>query len=140
MDDKGRGSGGNSLKLTPKHLTKQEFGNRLYKLMMAKGWRQSDLARQAGLNRDSISTYIRGTSLPTPQNLQELARAFGMKPEELLPNHSIAAINEDVPAFEMKMSAFAPDKVMLRVNRLVTMATAVQIAQLLQADNTTEGA
>src|SRR3546814_4094336 len=46
--------------LTPRHLTKQEFGRRLYQLMLAKNWSQADLARRAELGRDSISTYING--------------------------------------------------------------------------------
>ena len=52
--------------LTPKSLTKQEFGKRLYSLMVERGWQQSDLARAAGIGRDSVSTYMRGHSLPGP--------------------------------------------------------------------------
>lgn len=61
--------------LTPKHLTKQEFGRRLYKFMMSRAWNQSELARQANLPRDIISTYIRGIALPTPKSLEALATA-----------------------------------------------------------------
>src|SRR3546814_10206285 len=53
--------------LTPRHLTKQEFGRRLYQLMLAKNWSQADLARRAELGRDSISTYINGKTFPDPQ-------------------------------------------------------------------------
>lgn len=120
--------------LVPKHLTKQEFGKRLYRLMLGKGWHQSELARQSGLPRDSISTYVRGRSLPTPQNLAVLAECLGVAPEELLPNHAESAIDEENPAFEMKVSTSAPGTAWVRVNRLVTMATAVKIADLLEHD------
>lgn len=120
--------------LVPKHLTKQEFGKRLYRLMLGKGWHQSELARQSGLPRDSISTYIRGKSLPTPQNLEVLAACFGIKTEELLPNHTESAIDEENPAFEMKVSTSAPGTAWVRVNRLVTMTTAIKIADLLDHD------
>lgn len=121
--------------LAPKHLTKQQFGKRLYRLMLAKGWHQSELARQADMPRDSVSVYIRGKSLPTPQSLKRLADALGVKEEELLPNHVESAIDEDNPSFEMKVSPNAPNLAWIRVNRLVTLPTAVKIAEILQADN-----
>lgn len=120
--------------MTPKHLTKQEFGRRLYKLMVAKGWRQSELARQADLPRDSISVYIRGKSLPTPQSLQALANALGVSSDDLLPNHVENAIDEDYPALDIRVSPGSPDKAWLRVNRLVTLRTALEVAKLLEAD------
>lgn len=122
-------------KLTPKHLTKQEFAKRVYQLMLGKGWNQSELSRRSGLPRDSISVYIRAKSLPTPGNLQKLADAFGVKSDELLPNHLESAIDEDNPSFEMRVSTSLPSKAWVRVNRLVSMSTATKIAELLEADN-----
>ncbi|AMW34862.1 helix-turn-helix domain-containing protein [Haematospirillum jordaniae] len=125
-----------SFPLAPKSLTKQEFGKRLYRLMLAKGWHQSELARQAGVPRDAVSVYIRGKSLPTPVNLQKLADAIGLPTEELLPNHAEGAIDEDeLPAFEMKVSSGAPNMAWVRVNRLVSTQTAVKIAELLDNDD-----
>lgn len=124
--------------LTPKHLTKQQFGKRLYRLMVDKGWTQSELARRADLPRDAISVYVRGKSLPTPQSLTKLAAALSVSEVQLLPNHAESAIDEDNPSFEMKASPNSPNVVWLRVNRLVTMQTAVQIAGLLNADKAAE--
>jgi transcriptional regulator with XRE-family HTH domain len=121
--------------LVPKHMSKQEFGRRVYSLMMSKGWHQSELSRRSGLTRDSISTYIRGKVLPTPKKLESLAASLGVTPEELLPNHIESAIDEDTPAFEMKVSPHAPNTAWLRVNRLVSVSTAVKIAELLQSDD-----
>ncbi len=121
--------------LIPKHLTKQEFGRRLHSASVKKGWSQSELARRSGIARDAISTYIRGKSLPTPPNLAALAKALGVPAEELLPNHIEAAIDNDMPSFEMKVSPSAPSTAWVRVNRLVTLATAVKIAELLEGDN-----
>src|SRR3546814_10078660 len=64
--------------LTPRHLTKQEFGRRLYQLMLAKNWSQADLARRAELGRDSISTYINGKTFPDPLSRKKLADALGV--------------------------------------------------------------
>lgn len=118
----------------PKHLTKQEFGKRLYKMMVEKGWHQSELARRSGLARDSVSTYIRGVSLPEPGNLAALARALGVEPVDLLPNQIEAAIDNDVPSMEMKVSGADPSVAWLRVNRLVSTATCLEIVKLLGAD------
>lgn len=122
-------------RLTPKHLAKEEFGRRLYGMLLSRGWNQSDLARNAGIGRDKVSVYITGKSLPTPANTKAMADALGITPEELLPNHIENAIDADNPAFEMRVSPGAPNTAWLRVNRLVSMATAVKIAELLQHDD-----
>jgi len=124
----GPGSGG----YVPEHLTKQQFGARVYELMRRKEWSQSDLARASGLARDAVSTYVRGKSLPGPVSLKKLATALGVSELELLPNHTENAIMADNPSFEMKASPADPGKVWLRVNRLVTMGTAVRVADLLE--------
>lgn len=124
---------------TPKHLTKQEFGRRVYQHMLGKGWTQSELSRKADIPRDSISVYVRGRSMPTPQNLEKLAKAFGVTADDLLPNHTETAIvDEENPAFEMKVSTAAPGMAWLRVNRMVSMSTAVKIAAILENDDVSD--
>jgi transcriptional regulator with XRE-family HTH domain len=121
--------------LIPKHLAKEEFARRLYKLMLDRGWRQADLARQADLPRNAISVYMRGASLPTPNNLEKLAQAFDMKPETLLPNYTESAIERDNPEMEMRVSPGDSSKAWLRINRLVHTSTAVKILALLESDD-----
>ena len=120
--------------LAPKHLTKQEFGRRLYQLMIARGWNQSELARQANLPRDSVSTYIRGRTIPTPKSLQLLADALGVTPADILPNAIEAAVDEDTPSIEMRVSTSAPSMAWLRVNRLVSLSTAAKVIEMLEAE------
>lgn len=120
--------------LTPKSLSKQEFGRRLYSLMLARGWNQSELARQANLPRDSISNYIRGRSLPTPKSLQMLADGLGMRPADVLPTIIERATSEDDPALEMRVSPAAPNAAWLRVNRLVSLTTASKVIELINQD------
>lgn len=124
----------NNSSLVPKHLTKQEFGRRLHRMLLERGWRQSELARRGDLQRDSISNYVRGRSLPTPLNLQKMASALGVKPEDLLPNHLESAIAEDEPDFELKVSPGDGTRAWVRLNRMLSLETAVQIAALVQAD------
>lgn len=121
--------------LIPKHLAKEEFARRLYQLMVGRNWRQSDLARHADLPRNAISIYIRGVSLPTPENLKRLAAAFSMKPEELLPNYAESAIERDNPELDFRVSPANSKIGWLRINRLVKTATATKILELLEADD-----
>jgi transcriptional regulator with XRE-family HTH domain len=121
--------------LVPKQLTKQQFGKRLYQLMLSRGWNQSELARQADLPRDSISTYVRGVAFPTPKSLKALATAFGVQMTDILPNAVESPTDEDHPSFELKVSPSAPSTAWLRVNRLVSLSTATKIAQLVEADD-----
>lgn len=121
--------------LIPKHLAKEEFARRLYKLMLDRGWRQADLARAAGLPRNAISVYLRGASLPTPSNLEKLAKALEMKPDTLLPNYTESAIERDNPEIDFRVSPGDPTKAWLRINRLVHTSTAVKILAMLEADD-----
>ena len=66
--------------LSQRVIRKAEFGKRLAGLMHEKGWNQSKLAKICDMGRDSVSTYIRGKSVPTPQNLEKLAKK-GQFPE-----------------------------------------------------------
>lgn len=120
--------------LTPKHLTKQEFGRRLERIMLEKGMTQADLARASDLGRDSISIYIRGRSFPTPTSLQKLARALNVEYQALLPNAIESAADAEHPALELRQVAGHPTKAWLRVNQAVSFETAAKIVELIQAD------
>jgi transcriptional regulator with XRE-family HTH domain len=61
--------------------------------MLAKGWTGAELAREASkfapkgveIGRHLVSAYSRGANEPTDVNLGYIAKALGMKPDELLP-------------------------------------------------------
>ena len=77
--------------LSNKTIRKQEFGRRLYQQLLSQQINQSELARRSGLGRDSISQYVRGRSVPTPQNLEKIAEALQIEPDDLFPNYSAQA-------------------------------------------------
>lgn len=119
----------------PRHLSKQEFGRKTYKLMVGKGWRQSDLARAAGLERNSISNYLRGKAYPSRHSLDALSKALGVKSEDLLPNITEAAIKDEMePDFSIRSSIADPSRMWLHINREVSSSTAAKIATLLEED------
>lgn len=126
---------GESAPLSDERLSKQEFGKRLYTLMLAKGWNQSQLARYAGIGRDSVSQYMRGRSYPTPQSLHALAKALSIEPEKLLPNYYESAVDRELPEIELKGVHGDPDNMWLRVNMRVSRAKALQVLGILNSDD-----
>lgn len=130
--------------LRPKYMTKQEFARRIYRLMLKKGWSQSQLAREASkggdpqVTRDDVSRYIRGVSLPIEGKLLKLAKVFGVDATDILPNYTATAMDREHPAFEMKVSPANAGVAWLRVNRLVKTSTATAIAAMLEKDETND--
>lgn len=118
--------------LTPRSVTKAEFGRRLHRMIVERGWTQSELARRAGVGRDLVSTYVRGRSFPEPTSLHKLSKALGVSEEQVLPNAAIDGIDRDpTPAIQIQQSSGHPDKVWVQVNQLVSSDQALRIMQIL---------
>jgi transcriptional regulator with XRE-family HTH domain len=120
----------------PVEAIKAEFGRVLQKRMVDKNWNQSDMAREAArfmpdktFQRDNISQYVRGLSLPGPVRLNALARALGCKPTDLLPVRSSETIDAVAPPLDAR--DLGDGTVWLRVNQAVPQSIALQIMQLL---------
>ena len=123
--------------LTPKALTRQEFGRRLQQLLDERSWNQSDLVRAVKaktgevIGRDAISTYINGRSFPTPKSLTLLCKALGLTREELFPNAVMQATDNEHPALELRQAQGHPGMAWLRLNRMLPFQVAAQIVALL---------
>lgn len=116
-----------------KQITKAEFAARVYKLMIGKGWSQSELARQSGLTRAVISDYVRGVNMPEPKYLEKLAEALGIAPSDLLPNYDQQAIDlEENPALEIRTSAEDPSRTWIRVNREIETSRLAHVIQAIE--------
>jgi transcriptional regulator with XRE-family HTH domain len=125
---------------TPRHLSKQEFGRRIYRIMTEKGLRQSELARRADLPRNNVSSYVRGLSYPSRMSLVKLAKALGVEPDILLPNYNESAIrSEETPDLALRSSMAEPGMSWLVVNRQVSTAIGVEILGLLEKDRADAG-
>ena len=124
-------------------LEVDQFARRLYKLMNAQGLSQSDLAKKAfgtkvdargytvAKNRDRISVYFKGKSLPDPKNLELLATALNMSDEDLAPDIAAATIDRENPEVAMTAIAGHHDRVHLELNKLVPMALASKIISMI---------
>jgi transcriptional regulator with XRE-family HTH domain len=111
---------------------KADFGRRLQSLILERNWNQADLARAAGLGRDSISTYIRGQVFPDPKNLKKIADALGVTPQQIYPSSMSAAMETEIPTLEIRQSITEPDKVHIRVNRTVSLEQAAKIFDIIR--------
>lgn len=116
---------------------KAEFGKRLNKALLDKGMTQSDLAREASkfrpggksFGRYSISTYIRGKSLPRPDQMNAIAKALGVDRDALLPTESVPNVDEFDPPFDLR--AMEDGRVWLRINQPTDFKTAMKIMESL---------
>jgi transcriptional regulator with XRE-family HTH domain len=119
----------------PRH-EKQEFIKKMYQLMAHKGMTQSDLGRASGLGRDIISHYMRGMRYPGPSSLYKLAAALGVKPGELDPNIGVPEVETTQQSWsEIKQDITNPARVILRVQRSVTMKQALAVMAILHGSD-----
>lgn len=68
-----------------------KVAERLRECAHAAGMSQSEVARGAGLNSATVSRYFNGARVPSPGELLDLARLFGVSMEWLLTGESRAA-------------------------------------------------
>jgi len=81
-------------------------------------------------NRDRISAYEAERSKPSIENLEAIAKVFGMAVEDLAPDlSSDKAFADPVPAYEMRL---VDGGAFIRVNAMVTAEVAIEIATILQ--------
>ena len=111
-----------------RRLRRQEFVRHLEHLLMEKYWCQVDLARASGLGRDSISTYLKGKTVPSRLSLQKMAKVFQIEPELLYPNYASAdaATEEEMLELEVKSIAGRQSKMWVQVTQVLTTDQAMR--------------
>ncbi len=124
----------------PVEAVKIEFAHRLQQAMIKKGWNQSELARQAQLHlpggrlgRDNVSTYIRGSVLPGPNNLHALATALGVKVDDLLPSRGVPSAADKSPPLDYR--DLGDGNVWLKINQAIPRRLALRIMNMLAGDD-----
>lgn len=112
---------------------KKELANNIYRLLLAKGWRQADLVRETGLPRDMVSNYVLAKVMAPGDNIKKIAEAFGVPPTELLADFTDH--KDTASPLEMRASATEPGKTWIKVARYVSNATARKIFELVQLED-----
>ena len=64
---------------------KSEVGRKVRELREGRGWSQEELGFQSGLHRNYIGGIERGERNVAIMNIAKLAKAFGVRPKDLLP-------------------------------------------------------
>lgn len=125
------------------HAEMERFAKRLNERMLAREMSQADLARavwgsmtdkrgyEVARNRDRISVYLRGLGFPDPINLKKIADVLGTTPEDLAPEMQASKAERDNPEVLMSAIAGHPDRVLLRVNKLVPLSVAAEIISII---------
>ena len=62
----------------------KKLGDNIGRIREAKGMSQGDICRITGMDRGYISRAENGSKNPTISNLEKIAKALGVKPDELL--------------------------------------------------------
>jgi transcriptional regulator with XRE-family HTH domain len=135
-----KATGGRS-RVGPRDIAKQELARRLQVAMDAKGWNQSDLAREAAkhtrdkqFHRGNVSVYMNGTSMPRREHLLAMAKALGKTPEDLLPPYLMQG--EESGPSTVQMLDLGNGRCTLIVQKEVSASVALKVWTILQeADN-----
>jgi transcriptional regulator with XRE-family HTH domain len=115
-------------------LIRDQFAKRLYHAIVNKAWTQSELARRSGLTRNAVSTYVTARALPTPANLDALAKALGVAADELLPPVRDALAPATATIETCSFREVEGGQARLQVNKIVPMDTALEVIRLVNSD------
>lgn len=134
----------------PEMLKRQEiFASNLAKMMQLKNLSQSDLASKVwgrakdargyavARNRDRVSAYLAGSSMPEPANLKKIANELGCSIEELVGPEGMptpSSRRRVAPHIEanIAMVADAPGMLQVQLNMLLPAAAALEILSIAE--------
>jgi len=126
----------------------ESFGVRLHHELMKRGWSQSDFARalwpgetitdsrgySAPRGRDRVSSWLADKSMPSPPQLRRICEVLQWDIDEVSPGTNLSRTERATPAMSLEMLSGAPDRVLLKINKLVSLKTAVAIAKLIEEE------
>lgn len=126
----------------PKDAHLLAFARRLQKAMLAKGYTQSDLAREATrfmpegheIRRDAVSKYIGAKFFPDLMKRQALAKALGVEPDELIPPTNSIPASGDMASLT-SIRDMGDGTVWLRINEQVPWPTALKVLDMLKGED-----
>lgn len=93
----------------------------LNKQLLKRGWRQTDLAREAArfmpagkeFGRHLVSSYLTGKNMPNPINLEAMAKALGCEVTDLIPATAVEYVGMEPPAMTMSFTTDGKARVTL---------------------------
>jgi transcriptional regulator with XRE-family HTH domain len=85
------------------------------------------------IGRDRISQYVKGRQFPEPRTFKKICEVLGKRAEDLAPAMVGSTIERENPSFEIKMVGDRIDAVLLRINKIVPLALATKIGEMIDA-------
>lgn len=87
------------------------FIKNLHRLMLRKGWKQSDLAQEAEkhmpkgkpFGRHLPSSYLTGKTMPSPMMLDAMAKALGVPTTEIIPEGAAEFVGAEPASVRIEM-------------------------------------
>ena len=73
--------------------------------------------------------------MPEPHNLIRIAKALNMTPEDLAPNLTASAIEQEAPEIQITVIHNHPNKVLVKLNKIVPFDIATKIMNLVNEAN-----
>lgn len=73
------------------------FSQRMARAMFMKGIRQSEISYITGIDKGSISSYVKGRYKPNAENVEKIARALGVSSAYLLGHEEISITEMAMP-------------------------------------------
>jgi transcriptional regulator with XRE-family HTH domain len=115
---------------------KAQFGKKLRRAILERGWSQSEFARRCGLPRDSVSTYILGKTLPTAKSAKAMADVLGLQIDDFLSQPDIPAVSTTVkPSLDIQTLPGSPARARIQLDRVVRLSAALKIAEIIELDD-----
>lgn len=118
---------------------RRELAVRLSDLLKTFDWRQQDLADAASIRKDVVSLCIRGKRLPSRSVLRQLAAAFRVTEDDLLPGiNRRQTTNGAGPAVynRFHLTNTGRGRVWLEIQYELDPRTALEIVRIVQGEDT----
>lgn len=118
---------------------KEHFAQKLYQLLVNRGWSQADFARRAGFTPNQVSTWINARVLPSPHSLMKMTQIFNIEANELVPGHG-SLLDDPVasPTVDMRVVPGRPNAAHLHVSVIVPTTLAAKIIGMISDQQTSD--
>lgn len=135
---------------------RREIGRRIHTMILAKGWNQSTLAREATkhfsggeITRSNISNWVCGLVLPGPGRAQALAKALGVSIEEIRPSGTIEGLRripgpkgprrQAQPQETININDAGNGKARVYIDRIVSWSVAMRVMKIFEDEGDHNG-
>lgn len=89
--------------LTPQDIEyKKIISSKLQSLLQKSGKKQIDITRQVNIPASTLTGYFKGTRLPSPENVEKLAKFFNVENYEIDPRFKSVTNDEENKSAEIE--------------------------------------